>query len=322
VRVLVYGAGALGQAIGCLLAAAGNRVDLVLRDRFAQAIRRDGLAVTGIFGDFRMPAEGIGLHTAIDSVLAETFDFVLITTKSYDTAAAVADLVRIDSQTFTVVSMQNGCGNLEQVVDRFGPARSLGARVITGFEIRHPGLVKITVTADDVHIGGYQEGKIPAAAERLAAAIDGAGLPCRATASVRRDLFAKLLYNSALNPLGAILGVHYGALGDDPDSRLIMDRVIDEAFAVIKAMGETTPWPTADEYRRFFYTTQLPATYDHRPSMLQDIENGKPTEVAAFTGYLAVQGSRYRVPTPNCDLLSALVRFKERQAGGQGQGSE
>ena len=313
-RVLVYGAGALGQAVGCMLAVAGNQVDLVLRHRFAQAIRRDGLAVTGIFGDYRVPADGIGLHVDLDGVLAETFDFAIITTKSYDTAAAVADLARIGSQSFTVVSMQNGCGNLEQIVDCFGPERSLGARVITGFEIQRPGLVKITVTADDVHIGGYQEGKIPAAAAQLAAAIDGAGLPCQANAAVRRDLFAKLLYNSALNPLGAILGVHYGALGDDLDSRLIMDRVIDEAFAVISAMGETTPWPTAEEYRRFFYTIQLPATYDHRPSMLQDIENGKPTEVAAFTGYLSAQGSRHRVPTPNCDLLSALVRFKEHQA--------
>jgi len=296
-----------------MLAVAGNQVDLVLRDRFAQAIQRDGLAVTGIFGDFRVPADGIGLHVELDSVLAEPFDFIIITTKSYDTAAAVADLVRINNQSFTVVSMQNGCGNLEQIVDCFGLERSLGARVITGFEIQRPGLVKITVTADAVHIGGYEEGKIPSTAAQLAAAINGVGLPCKATPTLRRDLFAKLLYNSALNPLGAILGVHYGALGDDPDSRLIMDRVIDEAFTVFKAMGETTHWPSAEEYRRFFYTTQLPATYDHRPSMLQDIENGKPTEVAAFTGYLSDQGSRHRVPTPNCDLLSALVRFKERQ---------
>jgi len=315
VRVLVYGAGALGQAVGCMLAAAGNQVDLILRDRFLQAIRRNGLAVIGIFGDFRVNADGIGLHTGIASVLVERYDFAIITTKSYDTAVAIADLNRIVSQTFTAVSMQNGCGNLELIVDHFGLNRSLGARVITGFEIQHPGLVKITVTADDLHIGGYQEGDIPAPAQQLAKAINGAGLPCQTTGYVRRDLFAKLLYNSALNPLGAILEVHYGALGDDPDTRQIMDRVIDETFAVIEAMGETTPWRTAEEYRAFFYATQLPVTYEHRPSMLQDIENSKPTEVAAFTGYISVQGSRYNVPTPNCDLLSALVRFKERQAG-------
>ena len=313
-RVLVYGAGALGQAVGCMLAAAGNQVDLILRERFQQAIRKDGLAVIGIFGEYRVAPEAIGLYTDIDSVLAEIYDFAIITTKSYDTAVAVVDLNWIVSQTFTAVSMQNGCGNLELIIDHFGLNRSLGARVITGFEIQHPGLIKITVTADDVHIGGYQEGEIPAPAQQFAKAINDAGLPCQATGYVRRDLFAKLLYNSALNPLGAILGVHYGALGDDPDTRQIMDRVIDETFGVIEAMGETTPWRIAEEYRAFFYSTQLPVTYEHRPSMLQDIENSKPTEVAAFTGYISEQGSRYNVPTPNCDLLSALVRFKERQA--------
>jgi 2-dehydropantoate 2-reductase len=313
VRILIYGAGALGQAVGCLLAAGGHRVDLILRERFRQAIRTDGLAVTGIFGEYRIASETIDLYTDIESVLAESYDFAIITTKSYDTAVAIADLDRIVDQTFTAVTMQNGCGNLELIVDHFGLQRSIGARVITGFEIQHPGLVKITVTADDVHIGGYREGKVPDTAKQLAKAINDSGLPCQATGYVRRDLFAKLLYNSALNPLGAILGVHYGALGDDPDTRLIMDRVIDEAFCVIEAMGETTPWRTAEQYRAFFYSTQLPITYEHRPSMLQDIENSKPTEIDAFTGYLSEQGRKYNVSTPYCDLLSGLVRFKERQ---------
>jgi 2-dehydropantoate 2-reductase len=296
-----------------MLAAGGHRIDLILRERFLQAIRKDGLTVTGIFGQYRIASEHIGLYTDIESVLAESYNFAIITTKSYNTAAAVDALNRIVNQTFVVVSMQNGCGNFELVVERFGEQRSLGARVITGFEIQRPGLVKITVTADDLHIGGYTEGEIPVAAKELATAIHDAGLPCQANGYVRRDLFAKLLYNCALNPLGAILGVHYGALGDDPDSSRIMDRVIDEVFAVIAAMGETTLWRTAEEYRPFFYSTQLPMTYEHRPSMLQDIENSKPTEVDAFTGYISEQGRRYNVPTPYCDLLSGLVRFKERQ---------
>ena len=314
-RILIYGAGALGQAVGCMLAAGGNRVDLILRERFQQAIRNDGLAVAGIFGEYRVAAAAIGLYTDIEDVVAKSYDFAIVTTKSYDTSVAVAALSRIVDQTFAAVSMQNGCGNLELILDHFGPNRTLAARVITGFEIPHPGLVKITVTADDVHVGGYPAGEIPSSAQRLAKAINDAGLPCQATGYVRRDLFAKLLYNSALNPLGAILGVHYGALGDDPDTRQIMDRVIDETFEVIEAMGETTPWRSAEEYRVFFYSTQLPVTYEHRPSMLQDIENSKPTEVAAFTGYISAQGRRYKVETPNCDLLSGLVRFKERQAG-------
>lgn len=312
-KILIYGAGALGQAVGCMLAVAGHEVDLILRQRFAEAIGRQDLAVTGIFGEYRAGAADLGLHSTIDPVLHKPFDYAIITTKSYDTAAAADDLKKLTCNACVMVSMQNGCGNLELLVESFGAARSLGARVITGFEIPEPGLVRITVSADAVHIGSYEEGQPPPAAVRLATAIDKAGLPCMATGQIRRDLLAKLLYNSALNPLGAILGVHYGALGDDADTRTIMDKVIAESFAVFEAMGEKTHWETPEEYGGFFYDRQLPVTYGHRSSMLQDIENGKRTEVEAFTGYVSVQGHRYGVPTPACDLLSALVRFKERQ---------
>ena len=102
-RILIYGAGALGQAVGCMLAANGNRVDLILRERFQLAIRNDGLAVTGIFGEYRVAPAAIGLYTDMEDVVAKSYDFAIVTTKSYDTAVAVAALGRIFDQTFTAV---------------------------------------------------------------------------------------------------------------------------------------------------------------------------------------------------------------------------
>ncbi|HHB76343.1 MAG TPA: hypothetical protein ENK84_07345 [Desulfobulbus sp.] len=207
---------------------------------------------------------------------------------------------------------------MERVEEKFGSARTYGARVITGFEIRQPGTVNITVTADDVHIGSCIRGTIPPFAERLSDIINQAGLPCRAVNDIYQDLFAKLLYNCALNPLGAILGVHYGALGDNPETRKIMEQVIDETFAVIHGLGGTMPWPDGKSYRRIFYEKLLPMTYNHRPSMLQDLEQGKPTEIEALAGYVAEQGSKLSIPTPACSMLAGLVRFRE-QAGTGGK---
>lgn len=316
-RFLIYGAGAIGQAIGCLLAGNGHRVDLVLRPRFIEAIGRRGLAVSGLYGDFRADAASLGLHESTVELTNSTYDYAIITTKTYDTPAAVADLAALPNQDFYVVSMQNGCGNLEQLVAAFGEKRALAARVITGFEIREPGRVTITVSADDTHIGGAREGDIPPAAERLAAAVAGSGLPCIATPTIGRDLFAKLLYNCALNPLGAILGVHYGALAEDSETRPLMDAIIDETFAVLAAMKAATHWQSGMEYREFFYETQIPATYHHRSSMLQDLENNKPTEVDAMSGNVASRGQEYGVPTPVCDMVSRLVRFLEKKKSPQ-----
>ncbi len=311
-QYLIYGAGALGQAIGCMLAADGHQVDLVLRERFIAPIKNDGLEVTGIFGEYRTAENRLGLLQDLQGRDGSGYDAILLTTKSYDTEAALADIATLAECDCPVFSLQNGCGNLEKVEQRFGPARSLAARVITGFEITRPGSVRITVSADAVHVGGCVRGEIPPAARQLAAALAHAGLPCVAVADIYQSLFAKLLYNCALNPLGAILGVHYGALAESSETRALMDTVIEETFAVITAMGGTTPWSEAAQYKRLFYEQLVPATYNHRPSMLQDLENKKPTEVEAMVGYVVAQGLKYKVATPCCQFLAALVRFKEQ----------
>jgi 2-dehydropantoate 2-reductase len=89
--------------------------------------------------------------------------------------------------------------------------------------------------------------------------------------------------------------------------------VLEETFAVIRALGGTTPWPDVEHYRRVFYQQLVPATFNHRPSMLQDLDHKKPTEVEAMVGYVAAQGRKHAVATPCCDVLAALVKFKEQQ---------
>ena len=311
-QILIYGAGALGQALGCMMAADGHRVDLVLRERFIQPIQRHGLRVTGLFGNRSVQPEDIGLFSsALDS--AATYDTTFITTKSYDTEYALQELYLLEKRAGEIVSMQNGCGNVEKVENTFGPKRSLGARVITGFEIEKPGIINITVSADAIHIGNSRSGTPSTMAVKLAQAIDHAGHPCSAVQDIHRSLFAKLLYNCALNPLGALLGVHYGALIQDEGTRQIVDKTIEETFTVISALGGNTPWSSAEEYKIEFYDRLIPATFNHRPSMLQDLENCKQTEIDALTGFVSKQGKKTGTSTPTCDMLTSLVRFREKQ---------
>lgn len=314
-RFLVYGAGALGQALGCMLACDNHNVDFILRQRFIGPIRENGLKVAGIFGEFLAPKENVSFFTSLKNV-AGSYDYILLTTKSYDTQASVDALKTVAKREATsIVSLQNGCGNIEKLIQGFGAAHTIGGRVITGFEIVQPGHVIITVCADDIHVGdGVSGAKITEKTERLAAAITSAGHTCLAVDNIHRSLFAKLLYNCALNPLGAILGVNYGPLAEQESTKDIMNRVIEETFAVIKGIGGTTPWPSAAAYKDVFYSTLIPATADHRPSMLQDLENGKPTEVEALVGYVSRKARQANIATPTCDTLAALVRFKEMQS--------
>lgn len=251
-RFLVYGAGALGQALGCMLACDGHTVDMILRPRFIETIRQTGLHVSGIFGSFTAPPENLGLLTNVHDSKGG-YDYVLLTTKSYDTRESVEQLTLLpNSEQSYFVSLQNGCDNIEILSRKFGMAKTIGGRVITGFEILKPGEVAVTVSADDIHVGNSVSGSISQTVTELAEMLTRAGHPCLAVPDIHKSLHAKLLYNCALNPLGAVLGVNYGPLAERDETREIMNRIIDETFAVISATGEQRHGKMRQTIKKFF----------------------------------------------------------------------
>lgn len=314
-NVLIYGAGAVGQAVGGLLAEGCCRVTLLLRPRLADAIHAGGLHVTGLFGNHHIDPKRLTLLTSLApgeyTGGQGDYDVVLVTTKSYDTAATADAIRRIDNGRFVVVSMQNGYGNVETLTEAFGPGRVLCARVITGFVAPAPGTVDITVHADSITIGRFDGADSPPA-EHLAAVLSAVGLPARASRQVQSELWAKILYNCALNPLGAILGVVYGKLAENPQTRSLMDRIIDEAYAVMPALGLPRLFADADAFRAAFYSRMVPPTAAHTPSMLQDLRAGKRTEIDALNGAIVSLADRTGLDAPINRTVVSMVKFLER----------
>jgi len=305
-RVLIAGAGALGSVFGGFLRKAGLDVTLLGRAAHLDAIAARGLSIDGIWGSHHVDGFAIASEAA---ALAGSFDAILLPVKSYDTAdvaAAVAPLLAADG---VAISLQNGLGNVETLESIFGRERALGARVIFGATIPAPAHARVTVFADPTAIGAL-EGE-PPAARRWASIIDGAGVPAVSTDRLAALLWAKVFYNAALNPLGALLGVHYGALPEHAASHTLMDEVIDEAFAVARAEDVALPWPSAQAYAEEFYGRLVPATYDHRSSMLQDLERGRRTEIDSINGAVWRRGAARGIDTPVNATLTRLVHSVE-----------
>jgi 2-dehydropantoate 2-reductase len=313
--ILVAGAGALGSVIGGLLGRAGAEVTLLGRAAHLDAIARRGLEIDGLFGTHRVS----GLTCASDAHrLAGPYTVVLLTVKAYDTEAMATAIAPHLAANGLLVSLQNGLGNLESCAAAVGRKRVLGGRVIFGAELRAPGQVRVTVYAAPVLIGSpdASDSDGRAAAEGFAARLARAGVPAVPSDDIVAELWAKVLYNAALNPLGALLGLTYGELTTDPDARALMNAAIDEAFAVARAAGVRLPWPDAAAYREHFYGQLIPPTAGHRSSMLQDIERGRPTEIEAISGQIVARGLALGVPAPTNDLLARLVRARARRTGG------
>ncbi|MCF8722977.1 2-dehydropantoate 2-reductase [Nitrospina gracilis] len=312
-KILIYGAGAVGLGLASCLMKTGNAVDVVGRAATVEALRRYGLTRTGLFGDFHAPPSAFGAVASLTELKGSTYDFTLVCTKSFDTASAAQDLASaafINNARTPFVLCQNGWGNSEIFAQHFPEERVKSARVITGFTRPEPHHVDITVHADTMHIGSLFDDAVDSL-QALSDAIDGGGLPCAVTKTVGRDLWAKMLYNCMLNGLSTLFDVPYGLLGESPDTRRLMDAIAREVFAVMQAAEYRTHWESADGYLDTFYKKQLPATYRHIPSMLQDLRAGKRTEIDALNGAVMKLGEQHRIPVPHNTQVYHLIRFAE-----------
>jgi 2-dehydropantoate 2-reductase len=311
-RVLIAGAGALGSVFGGFLRRAGHAVTLLGRPAHLDAVAANGLRIDGLWG--RHVVHGLQVARSVAD-LSDTFDAVLITVKAYDTAATAAATAPRLAPHGVMISLQNGLGNAETLAAAVGPQRVLAGRVIFGAALRGPGRVRVTVYAEPVLLGPWQpQAALDTHAHAWTERCARAGIPAAYCANIVAALWGKVLYNAALNPLGALLGVHYGALGAHADTRAVMDAVIDEVFAVARAEGVGLPWATPADYRAVFYARLLPSTFAHRPSMLQDLERGRRTEIDAINGEVWRRAAAHGIVTPVNELLTRLVRARESVA--------
>jgi 2-dehydropantoate 2-reductase len=313
--ILIAGAGAIGSIVGGMLHDAGHDVTLLGRRTHLEAIARGGLKISGLLGVRTIT----GIKLADDPAkLGTRFGLILCTVKSYDTELIGAALVDGLTDDGVVISMQNGLGNIESLIDVFGRHRVLGARVIFGAEMPSPGCAHVTVFAQPVAIGPapaiHRELAPPLAARAraIAAMLDSAGVPTVGVEDIMPVLWAKILYNVALNPLGALLQQNYGALAADLDVRPIMDRAIDEAFAVARAVGVALPFSSAAEYRKVFYEQLLPPTVSHRPTMLHDLHVRGRTDIGALNGKIVELADQHGLDAETNRMLTRLIRAAER----------
>jgi 2-dehydropantoate 2-reductase len=307
--VLITGLGALGTVFATLLKEAGHTVHALTRDEYLLVLKDRRTRVTGIWGEHKAQLDSI--HASIDPLRSISFDLIILTVKSYDTASAIEQVKPLVGKDTLVIVAQNGYGNYETVAAAVGKEHALLARVIFGVKLSAPGRAEVTVIADDVRIGQPHNAVDPDRIKAVAAAINAAGIPTAYAGNVAAILWDKILYNAALNPLGAVLECTYGQLAENAGTRQVMDRIIDEVFLVAQAHGVPLNWKTAEEYREHFYTKLVPPTAKHFPSMYYDVKAGKRLEIDALNGAIVRLAHEQGISIPVNETITALIKAKE-----------
>ena len=301
-RICVVGCGAVGSLFAANLAQLED-VEIWAYDlsrEHVDAINANGLRLSGA-GDVVGP-----VRATADAAELPACDYGVVATKAMHTDAAIA----ATSHAFAggaVCSVQNGLGN-EEALARYVQRVIRGTTFPAG-RLVEPGHVQWDVKGDTT-IGPFEPSPAAQAEiERLAQACTRAGLPTTAVADARGPQWRKVIFNAATNPVGALTGLSHGRVCEDAALRRLVSGLVDEGKAVAAAQGIELD---ADPEDLIDHAARPDVAYDHKASMLQDVEARRETEIAYLNGGIVRFGREQGVPTPLNEAMTALVRGLER----------
>ncbi len=321
-KICIYGAGAIGGLLGAHLARAGEDVTLIARGEHLDAMRGKGLTVAGPNGTFTVTP-----RVTDDPAAAGPQDYVIVALKAHAVAGIADRMGPLLGAKTAVVMAVNGVpwwyfhgieGNLRdrrlssvdpdgRQWDLIGPARAIGCVVYPSAEIVAPGEIR-HMEGDRFTLGEPDGSK----SERVTAqgrAFIAAGLKAPVKTDIRTEIWVKLWGNVAFNPISALTGGTLQAICEDRGTRALAKAIMQEAEAVAAKLGIIMP---IDVERRI---DGAAATGEHKTSMLQDFERGRPIELDAIVGAVAELGDLVGVPTPMIEAIYALTRQKAAVAG-------
>lgn len=296
-NIAVLGAGAMGSFFGGRLKAGGAEVTLIdVNPAHLGAINRDGLRL-----DTDRGSQVVRLAADTPATARGSYDLILVFTKTMHSRAALEGVRHLIGPDTTLLSLQNGLGNKEILLD-FVPA----SRVLVGMT---------TYPADMIgpgHVYSHGQGKLRFMTSdgsdapvlgRIAAAFRAGGFDAAADPRVEATVWEKVAFNAALNTIAATTRSTVGRIGRLPEARALAHRIAGEVVRVANACGVTAD----DEAVHRLIDHALDNHVDHKPSMLQDMLAGRQTEIDAIAGEVVRRAQRAGIPVPATEAMRALV---------------
>ncbi len=315
-KFLIAGAGAIGAYIGARMAQAGLDVILFARGAHLRAMQEYGVRVKSVDGDFEA-------HPKICGKLEEAgpVDVIFLAVKAHSLPLLAPELRPVLGPNTIVVSTQNGIpwwffhgigatweGMQLERVDPGGristalePRRVLGSIVYLSAEITQPGVIHHT--AGKRITLGEPDGTRSERCRQISGALNDSGLRCPVTTHIRNEIWVKILGNVAFNPISALTGATLVQMTRDPEISVLVRNIMEEAKAVASKLG--LELPVTIEQR----IAGAEKVGEHKTSMLQDLEAGRPLELEAVVGAVVELGERLNLPMPHTRTVYACTKL-------------
>lgn len=305
-RIAVIGTGAVGGYFGAKLAHAGHEVAFVARGRHLQALCANGLHVTSPNGDLNVKS---ALCTD-DTTIVGAVDLILFCVKSYDTEAAAEQIKPLVAERTRILSLQNGVDNPDKLAGVFKPGQILPAVVYVGAQLTAPGVV--THSNGGRIIFGEIDGSVGESSKLLRQTLSDAGIPSEISAAIQKMQWTKLLWNAPFCAIGCLARANVKQIVESESLSALALDCMTEVQAAAGARDIELRREQFDEVMTFSR-----GLGEFKPSMLQDLEAGKPLEYEAFNG-IVVQTLRLAgAPAPINQVFYATLKSLDQRIRAQ-----
>lgn len=298
-RVLFVGAGAMGGLMAGTLHNAGAEVRIVDTDPdHVAAIGASGLAVGGMSYS---PVRPIPAETTLAE--REWADLVVVMTTNFQTRIAAETARDALAPGGSVVTLQNGLGNVEALCEVLKPEAVFAGSTRASAQRLGPG--QVAATKIDATKVGELDGSESARTRWFAEMMTAGGMACERSTNIQGVLWTKCIHNCAINAPCAISGLRMGETARVPELDEMRWRVVAECLAVAKARGVSLDDPDPIPFLRRHIWRKFT-----KPSMLQHMDEGLELEIDAINGFFVREGAALGVPTPMNEALTALAKAR------------
>jgi 2-dehydropantoate 2-reductase len=310
-RIAVMGAGAVGGFFGAKLAAAGHELAFIARGRHLAAMCRTGLLIESVGGD-RLAARG--LFTSEPRDFGDS-DLVLFCVKSYDTESAAESIAPLIGSTTLILSLQNGIDNAKILARRWGASRTIAGVVYIGAQLAAPGVI-VHSSGGKIVFGQPGEHR-NSATTKIEQILTAAAISCSVSNNIETVQWTKLLWNAPFCAIGALARAPVDQILESDELRRLALDCMTEVQAAALACHIVLPDSRLQE------TIDFSAGLGRfKPSMLQDLEAGKPLEYEAFNGAVMKRLQSVGKAAPINQCFYALLRQLDQQSRAEAVGQQ
>ncbi|MCG7335607.1 ketopantoate reductase family protein [Sporosarcina sp. ACRSM] len=302
-KILIVGAGAIGGYFGGRLLEKGVDVTFLVREKRKMQLEKTGLNIDSVHGNAQLVPR---LLTTNDKT--ETFDVILISTKSYHLTQVIEDIRPSVKNDTTILPLLNGIAHIDLFIEHFGEETVIGGLCFIETTLDKRGTI---IQKSPIHqlIYGERSGKITPRIEKLQEVFEGANAAFEVSPQIIQEMWHKYLFIATLSGITSLMGSAIGPIMTLESGRHTIASVLTEIESIMQKIGAPIQENITEEV--FAKISRMP--FGMKSSMQRDMEKSLPLEADHLHGFLLQHASTHQIPVPILETIYTKLKIYENE---------